>query len=171
MMRKFFVDRWVNRDPIVHFGMEVLGSSIRRARRARGWSQAKLASSAQLSPSTISKLESGTLQGMRLYTLARVIAALNSEIEVLDHATRAALAALPEGALARSNAVWLRGDDANYELDEADLELERANDETDRARREPERTDGEAGRANDEPDPANDEPDPANDAHPTSRSS
>lgn len=117
MLRKFFVDRWVNRDPIVHFGMELLGLSIRRARRARGWSQAKLASSAQLSPSTISKLESGTLQGMRLYTLARVVASLNSEIEVLDHATRAALAALPDGELVRSNAVWLRGDDANYELD------------------------------------------------------
>ena len=120
MFRTYFVDRWVSREPIVLLGMQLLGQSIRRARRARGWSQAKLASDAGLSPSTISKLESGKLQGMRLYTLARIVAALNIEIEILDHVTREAIAALSEGDLARSNAVWLRGDDANYEVDDAE---------------------------------------------------
>jgi len=120
MFRTYFVDRWVSREPIVLLGMQLLGQSIRRARRARGWSQAKLASAAGLSPSTISKLESGKLQGMRLYTLARIVAALNIEIEILDHVTREAIAALSEGDLARSNAVWLRGDDANYEVDDAE---------------------------------------------------
>jgi transcriptional regulator with XRE-family HTH domain len=120
MLRRYFVDRWVSRDPIVLLGMQLLGQSIRRARRTRGWSQAKLASAAELSPSTISKLESGKLQGMRLYTLARVVAALNIEIVFLDHAAREAIAALTAGELARSNAVWLRGDDADYEFDLAE---------------------------------------------------
>lgn len=111
MLRKFYVDRYVTRAPIVLLGMQLLGLGIRRARRARGWTQSRLAWAAELSPSTISKLEGGKLQGMRLYTLARVVAALNIEIEFLDASTREALLARSADDLARANATWLRHDD------------------------------------------------------------
>jgi len=91
MLRKFLVDRYVSRDPLVLFGKQAIGRGIERARRARRLTQARLAYQAELDPSTISKLEHGRLEGMRLGTLARVVAALNGEIDFLDDATVAAL--------------------------------------------------------------------------------
>jgi transcriptional regulator with XRE-family HTH domain len=84
MRRQWMESRYVTRSDFVVFGMQVLGQSIDRALRERMMTQAKLAGLAGLHPSTISKLVNGRLQGMRLYTLARVVAALNIGIDLLE---------------------------------------------------------------------------------------
>ena len=106
-MRQVFLDRYLSRDPIVRLGLLLLASSVRRARRARGISQSALAAGAGLSPSTISKLENGRLEGMRLYTLARVMAALNVDLQLVDEQPADFIEIQPR-MRHLATAVWLR---------------------------------------------------------------
>jgi len=59
-----------------------LGASIRQARKARGWSQAQLAETADLSSHFISVVECGDVSPS-LPTLARIAAALNTPLHDL----------------------------------------------------------------------------------------
>jgi transcriptional regulator with XRE-family HTH domain len=62
----------------------LFGRAIRDARARRGLSQAALADRAWLAQPTISRLETGTLRGMRYATLMRVLAALDPRSLRLD---------------------------------------------------------------------------------------
>ena len=71
---------WSSRDddhPEVRAGRKIIGIAVRSARLDRGLSQHQLGWRASISQSTISRLESGTLKGLRLRTLARIIGMLN----------------------------------------------------------------------------------------------
>ncbi|MBI2775794.1 MAG: helix-turn-helix transcriptional regulator [Chloroflexi bacterium] len=57
-------------------GRGLIGHAVRTGRLRLGWSQRQLAWSSLLAQSTISKLESGKLQGMRYSTLVRVLGVL-----------------------------------------------------------------------------------------------
>jgi transcriptional regulator with XRE-family HTH domain len=57
-------------------GLRLIGASVRAGRWNWGMSQRQLAWRALVSQSTISKLETGKLQGMRLGTLARIVGIL-----------------------------------------------------------------------------------------------
>ncbi len=54
-------------------GIKVIGAGVRSARLALGMSQRQLSWRVRVSQSTISRLETGTLHGMRLRTLARIV--------------------------------------------------------------------------------------------------
>jgi transcriptional regulator with XRE-family HTH domain len=54
-------------------GRAVIGDGVRTGRLALGMSQRQLAWRVRVSQSAISRLETGTLQGLRLRTLARVV--------------------------------------------------------------------------------------------------
>ena len=58
-----------------------IGSEIRRAREARGWSQAKLAAGADMGVSGISQIETGA-RNPSVVTLSKIAGAL--EVEVVD---------------------------------------------------------------------------------------
>jgi transcriptional regulator with XRE-family HTH domain len=60
----------------VHVGLRVIGDIVREARLRRNLTQRQLAWQALLAQSTISRLETGRLQGMRLRTLAAIIGVL-----------------------------------------------------------------------------------------------
>ena len=62
----------------VRVGLIVIGGIVREARRRRGLTQRQLAWSSTLSQSTISRLETGRLRGMRLFTLAAIIGVLRT---------------------------------------------------------------------------------------------
>ncbi|MEO7663501.1 MAG: helix-turn-helix domain-containing protein [Candidatus Limnocylindrales bacterium] len=57
-------------------GRALIGDAVRTGRLRLGWSQRQLAWNALLAQSTISKLETGRLQGMRYTTLVRVLGLL-----------------------------------------------------------------------------------------------
>ncbi len=57
-------------------GLRLIGAGVRAGRWNWGMSQRQLAWRALVSQSTISKLETGKLQGMRLGTLARIVGIL-----------------------------------------------------------------------------------------------
>jgi transcriptional regulator with XRE-family HTH domain len=57
-------------------GRRIIGAAIRDARLGRGMSQRQLAWRSLLAQSTISKLETGRLKGMRLQSLARLFGVL-----------------------------------------------------------------------------------------------
>jgi transcriptional regulator with XRE-family HTH domain len=59
-------------------GTRVIGAGVRAGRLRLGWSQRQLAWRVGVSQSAISRLESGTLQGMRLRTLARIVGVLEA---------------------------------------------------------------------------------------------
>ncbi|AIE82430.1 helix-turn-helix transcriptional regulator [Actinotignum sp. GS-2025e] len=59
-----------------------LGNDIREARRALGWSQAELASHAQVSRPTIARVETGS--NISTGTLEKVIKALGKHLRVSD---------------------------------------------------------------------------------------
>jgi transcriptional regulator with XRE-family HTH domain len=61
-------------------GMELLGRWIRESRVQAGMSQAQLARLAGMHQSTLSRLERGTLEGLRLHRLAAIIAVLHSRL-------------------------------------------------------------------------------------------
>lgn len=60
----------------VQFGRRLIGSRVRRRRLEAGMSQRQLAWRCGVTQSTVSRLECGSLTGMRLSTLARLEAAL-----------------------------------------------------------------------------------------------
>ena len=64
------------RDDMVREGMTVIGELVRTSRLDLGLSQRQLAWRVSMSQSTISRLESGTLRGMRLQRLALVLGVL-----------------------------------------------------------------------------------------------
>lgn len=63
-------------DSAVQVGLRVIGDIVREARLGRNLTQRQLAWKALLTQSTISRLETGRLQGMRLRTLAAIIGVL-----------------------------------------------------------------------------------------------
>jgi DNA-binding XRE family transcriptional regulator len=65
-------------DATVTLGRQVIGAGIRAARLGLGMSQRQLGRRAYLSPSAISRLETGRLQGLRQRTLARVVGVLQA---------------------------------------------------------------------------------------------
>jgi hypothetical protein len=75
-MRQVFLDRYLSRDPIVRLGLQLLASSVRRARRAR-------------------------------YTLARLMAALNVDVQLVDERP-ADFIEIPPHMRHLAEAVWLR---------------------------------------------------------------
>jgi transcriptional regulator with XRE-family HTH domain len=70
-------DRRSDFDATIDLGLEILGRSVRRARAQAGLSQHHLGRLAGIHQTTVSRLETGTLGGLRLSKLAAVIGALN----------------------------------------------------------------------------------------------
>ena len=64
------------RDDMIREGMNAVGDLVRTSRLNLGLSQRQVAWRVTMSQSTISRLESGTLRGMRLPKLALIIGAL-----------------------------------------------------------------------------------------------
>jgi transcriptional regulator with XRE-family HTH domain len=63
---------------MVAVGMERLGRWIRESRVQAGMTQAQLARLAGIHQTTLSRLERGRLEGLRLHRLAAIIAVLDS---------------------------------------------------------------------------------------------
>ena len=63
---------------MVTLGMELLGRWIRDSRTRAGMTQAQLARLAGVHQTTLSRLERGRLEGLRLHRLAAMIAVLDS---------------------------------------------------------------------------------------------
>jgi transcriptional regulator with XRE-family HTH domain len=63
-------------DESVQVGLLIIGGLVRDARLHRNLTQRQLAWASTLTQSTISKLETGRLRGMRLRTLAAIIGVL-----------------------------------------------------------------------------------------------
>jgi transcriptional regulator with XRE-family HTH domain len=61
-------------------GMELLGRWIRESRVYAGMTQGQLARLAGMHQSTLSRLERGSLEGLRLHRLAAIIAVLHSRL-------------------------------------------------------------------------------------------
>jgi len=61
-------------------GVELLGRWIRESRLQAGMTQGQLARLAGMHQSTLSRLERGTLEGLRLHRLAAIIAVLHSRL-------------------------------------------------------------------------------------------
>ena len=62
-------------------GMVIIGDGIRTGRLLSRMTQRDLAWRVRLSQSAISRLETGTIQGLRLRTLARIVAELELRSE------------------------------------------------------------------------------------------
>lgn len=71
-----FWERIEDPERAVRLGTEAIGASVRLARLRRGYSQRQLAWRVSMAQSTISRLESGTLRGMRLSRLAMIFGVL-----------------------------------------------------------------------------------------------
>ena len=67
----------------VAYGIELIGRWVREARLRAGMSQATLALLSGLHPSTISRLERGVLQGLRLHRLAMIVVVLERSLAPL----------------------------------------------------------------------------------------
>jgi transcriptional regulator with XRE-family HTH domain len=65
---------------MVASGMELLGRWIRESRVAAGLTQGQLARLAGMHQTTLSRLERGRLEGLRLHRLAALIAVLHSRL-------------------------------------------------------------------------------------------
>ena len=65
-------------EPTARAGALIIGSAVRDARLRLGLSQRQLAWRSRLAQSTISRLETGRLKGMRLRTLAGIIGVLRA---------------------------------------------------------------------------------------------
>ena len=61
----------------------VVGSAIQQYRRRKGWSQRQLSWLVGVNQSTISRLEKGTISGMRYSTLMRILGELSVPREAL----------------------------------------------------------------------------------------
>ena len=81
-----FWERIEDPERAVRLGTEAIGASVRLARLRRGYSQRQLAWQVSMAQSTISRLESGTLRGMRLARLAMIFGVLqgNPRISITD---------------------------------------------------------------------------------------
>jgi len=77
-MRMQYWDFEEDFDESVQAGMLFIGGLVREARHHRHMTQRQLAWASTLSQSTISKLETGRLRGMRLRTLAAIIGVLRT---------------------------------------------------------------------------------------------
>lgn len=69
-----------------------IGKSVRRLRKARGWTQRDLAAAAPASPATLSKIENGKAADDP-YTLSRIARALNVGVDDLLTGARRTTAA------------------------------------------------------------------------------
>jgi DNA-binding XRE family transcriptional regulator len=78
--RAILEDRDTSPEWMVATGMELLGGWIREARVRAGMTQAQLARLAGVHQSTLSRLERGRLDGLRLHRLAAIIAVLDSRL-------------------------------------------------------------------------------------------
>lgn len=67
-----------DRDSAFALGMAIIGSGIRTGRHRARLTQQQLGWLVGVSQSAISRLETGTIQGMRLRTLARIVAELET---------------------------------------------------------------------------------------------
>ncbi len=67
-----------DRDDEAALGLTVIGAGVRAGRLGLGLSQRQLAWRVGLSQSAISRLETGTLQGLRLRTLGRIVGVLEA---------------------------------------------------------------------------------------------
>jgi predicted transcriptional regulator len=67
-----------NADPVVLRGLAIIGRALYEARRRAGVTQRHLAEICGVHQSTISRLECGRLNGIRLKKLAVIVAALES---------------------------------------------------------------------------------------------
>ena len=65
-------------DDDVALGMTIIGAGIRAGRLRLSLTQQRLGSRVGVSQSAISRLETGTLQGLRLRTLARIVGVLEA---------------------------------------------------------------------------------------------
>jgi len=86
------------------------GSRVRAARIRRGWRQRDLAAAAHVSPSMVSRIERGHLEGMSLDAIRRVAAALEIRVELLPRSRAADLDRLVNArhaALAEAVLAWL----------------------------------------------------------------
>jgi transcriptional regulator with XRE-family HTH domain len=63
---------------MVTTGMELLGRWIRESRVSAGMTQGQLARLAGMHQTTLSRLERGRLEGLRLHRLAAILAVLDS---------------------------------------------------------------------------------------------
>jgi transcriptional regulator with XRE-family HTH domain len=70
-------------DPRVRRGLEIIGRAAWEARRRAGLTQRELGYRVGVHQSTISRLERGRLNGMRLKRLAAIVAALD-QISFVD---------------------------------------------------------------------------------------
>lgn len=70
-------------DPATREALRILGAVLRQLRLERGLSQRALASRCGLSQSTISRLECGLADGVRVAWIARLLAGLDSNVRVL----------------------------------------------------------------------------------------
>ena len=73
----------VETDPRVPRGLEIIGRAVWEARRRAGLSQRQLGYRAGVHQSTISRLERGRLNGMRLQRLATIVAVLD-QLSIVD---------------------------------------------------------------------------------------
>ena len=64
-------------------GRSTLGRAVRQYRLANGWSQRQLAWLVGVHQSTVARLEQGTLSGMRLSTLTRILGQLSAPPDAL----------------------------------------------------------------------------------------
>ena len=60
-------------DTVAQAGLKAIGAGIRLGRLEAGLTQRQVAWSVGVSQSAISRLETGTIQGMRLVTLSRIV--------------------------------------------------------------------------------------------------
>jgi|SRR5882757_741788 len=81
-----------------------IGKSVRRLRKARGWTQRDLAAAAPASPATLSKIENGKAAD-EPYTLSRIARALGVTVDDLLTGARRATAT-GDGQPARYSPEW-----------------------------------------------------------------
>lgn len=80
----------------IRSGAQIIGGWFLSMRLERRWTQRQLAWRCQVSQSTISRLETGRLRGMRLSTMAIIAAVLNgSKFPTYDDEPRASRRRLP----------------------------------------------------------------------------
>lgn len=77
-----------DRDPLIQLGWDIIGAMVKRRRHRLGWSQRDLAQRSAVSQPAISRLENGTLRGLKLKRLAAIVAVMGGLDEDLPHPPR-----------------------------------------------------------------------------------
>jgi transcriptional regulator with XRE-family HTH domain len=90
-------------DTLELVGMAWLGASVRTVRLRCALSQRQLAWGARVSQSTVSRLETGQLKGLRLRTLARIIGSLGAPPDLFVGGPPAPHRRLPRSAPPRAS--------------------------------------------------------------------